>query len=74
MCTTNAQAKDVNDIIMDEYLGSDGSQMHNLLSSDSVIDAESSGIATKRRLNTIEVSGLPPHRLCVRVGAVIMCI
>ena len=60
-----------NDIMLERLAG----ESTEVLSCDMpVVDAETGSVAPVDFLNTIELSGLPPHRLKLKRGAPIMCI
>lgn len=59
----------LNDHVMDRLQGT----MYEFKSADSVTQSENDGaVYTTEFLNTLELSGLPPHLLKVRIGCVMM--
>lgn len=68
LCPKNTDVDRINEEILKIIVG----QENVYLSSDSITDEEKSCDYTTEFLNSLMLSGLPPHRMLLKVGCVIM--
>ena len=68
LCPTNKEIDEVNEILTESFPG----EPHVFYSADSTPDDGSEYIYSTEFLNTLCPSGLPPHKMTLKVGMVIM--
>jgi len=68
LCPKNEDVQQVNHILISKFPG----QQRVYLSSDKIVDDANAHQYPTEFLNTLEVSGMPPHRLILKIGCPIM--
>ena len=70
LATTNKVVDSANQYILNLI----PSEEHTYYSADSTLTNEDAAVYPTEFLNTLNVSGLPPHKLCLKEHAIVICI
>jgi hypothetical protein len=72
LCAKNDDVDNLNDLITDRFKPE--AHMYELLSADEVGPDDNDSIYPIEFLNSLTVSGLPPHKLRLKLGMIVMCL
>ena len=61
----NVQAKEINDLCLKEITG----DLRTYLSADSILEDDHKDVVPMEYLNTITISGMADHDLCLKIGS-----